>query len=430
VGYIQAFSGKTGLSLLTATGKTFKDLYGFSVSGIGDVDGDAVPDLLVGAPSALVSSKGYVELRSGATGTLIDTVTGDTAGDELGSSVRNAGIVDGDSCPDFIAGAPGANNSTGYARVYSGCSRATLYTFTGKNPQDFFGYAVSGLGDADGDGQDDVIIGVPGDDTALLDAGSASVYSGKTGLVLCTEPGKLPGAILGAAVSAAGDVNNDGFDDFLVGAPFFCGSTTDAGYARVLKLVGTAAVPIYEMTGDDIGSAFGFAVSEGGDVNQDGLADFLVLAPCDDSSGALSGSFRLFSGRVCNASWSNYGQGFPGTNGIPSLTASAPPVICSTIDLDVTNSLGADTLAAFLVALSPGSFKNPAGGTVLVSPPWVVRPFALPANGISIGFGVLCDTAFCGLAVYMQVLEKDAGAGGPKQDISTTPGLSLVLGGF
>jgi hypothetical protein len=430
IGYVQTFSGKTGQVLLTVNGKNFKDLYGFSVSAINDIDNDLIPDILVGAPSSLVSEKGYVQVVSGATGALIDTLHGDAVGDQFGSSVRNAGLVDGDSCPDFIVGAPGANSLTGYARVYSGCTRGSIYTFTGKQANDFFGLSVSGTGDVNGDGQDDVIVGAPGDDTLLADSGSATVYSGKTGLELCTEHGKAPGAILGASVSGAGDVNNDGFADFIVGAPFFCGSPTDAGYARVLKLSGSNAVPIYEMTGDDVGSAFGFAVSEGGDVNQDGLDDFLVLAPCDDSAGPLSGSFRLFSGRVCNASWNNYGVGFPGTNGVPTLTASAAPVICVTINLDVSNSLGADTPAAFLLGLTPGNFPNPSGGTVLVSPPWVVRPFKLPAAGISIPFEVLCDTAFCGLAVYMQVLELDPGAGGPKQDVSTTPGLTLVLGGF
>ncbi|MFO0984594.1 MAG: integrin alpha [Planctomycetota bacterium] len=429
-GYVQVFSGRTGAVLLTAAGKTIKDLFGFAVSDLGDVDQDSVPDIAVGAPSDFPFATGYVQVISGKTGAVIATLNGQNAGDQFGASVRRAGRVDGDACPDLIVGAPGFNGSIGYAKVYSGCTRSEIYTFAGPTPLGYFGYAVSSAGDVDHDGRDDLLVGVPGDDLGGADAGSVCVFSGMTGALLTTSLGVAQGGIFGAAVSEVGDVNNDGYGDFVVGAPFYCGSATDRGYARVLTVVGSSCVTLYEMTGDVVGDAFGLAVSAGGDVNQDGFDDFLVLAPCDSSSGALSGSFRLYSGRVCPSSWNNYGAGYPGTNGVPSLTSSDIPVICRTIDLIVTNSLGSTLPALFIAGVTPGSIPNPSGGTVLVSPPWVLQPFVLPGAGASLPFTVLCDTAFCGLTIYLQVLEQDPGAGGPHQDVSSTPGLALVLGGF
>lgn len=105
-------------------------------------------------------------------------------------------------------------------------------------------------------------------------------------------------------------------------------------------------------------------------------------------------------------------------------------MVCSTINLAITNCRGQDTQAAILVGLIPGKFDNPDGGDVLVAPPWILRPLILPAAGVSIPFQVLCDSAFCGLTIYGQALQIDPGAGGAFQDVATTAGLSLVIGGF
>jgi hypothetical protein len=281
-----------------------------------------------------------------------------------------------------------------------------------------------------GDGFGDLIVGTPGDDTNFVDSGSATVFSGKDGSIVCTERGEKAGARLGTSVSDAGDVDHDGVDDFIVGAPYVCWSGTDTGYAKVLYFASYGCAALYIATGDSAGDALGTAVSTAGDLNHDGFDDFAVGAPCDDNPATDAGSVLLFSGRVCKASWTNYGDGFPGTNCIPSLTASGNPVICETITLDITNCLGQDTPAIVLVGLAPASIPNPSGGTVLVAPPWVFKPFMLPAAGISLPLPVICDTAFCGLAVYMQALEYDPGAPGPNHDVSSTKGLTLVLGGF
>ncbi|MFO0983095.1 MAG: integrin alpha [Planctomycetota bacterium] len=194
-------------------------------------------------------------------------------------------------------------------------------------------------------------------------------------------------------------------------------------------LSGSTYQVLYQAQGDSVGDSFGASVSTAGDINHDGFTDFLVGSPCNDRDGKDAGSARVFSGHLYPASWNNYGAGFPGTNCEPSLTAGGAPVICETITLDITNCSGQNTPSLLIAGLAPGVISNPSGGTILVSPPWVLHPFMLPIAGASLPVEVLCDSAFCGLTIYAQALEFDPGAGGPNQDVSSSKGLALVLGG-
>ncbi|MEW6741250.1 MAG: hypothetical protein AB1486_00700 [Planctomycetota bacterium] len=126
------------------------------------------------------------------------------------------------------------------------------------------------------------------------------------------------------------------------------------------------------------------------------------------------------------ASWANYGTGWPGTNGIPSFTASATPVLGSSITLDIGNSLGAPTSAFLFMGLAPAGISTPFGGTLLVLPKWVYS-IALLAGTTSLPGQVPYDPALAGLHLYVQVLEMDPGA---SYGISFTRGLELVLGYF
>jgi Tol biopolymer transport system component len=124
------------------------------------------------------------------------------------------------------------------------------------------------------------------------------------------------------------------------------------------------------------------------------------------------------------ASWSNYGSGFPGTNGIPSLTASGPPAFGTTISIDLANSRGAATAGLLLVGLQRASLVTSAGGTILVD--FVLSlPIAIGAGGLSIPATIPHDDALCGLSVDLQALELDPGA---QYRISFTAGLELVFG--
>jgi hypothetical protein len=137
------------------------------------------------------------------------TFNGDSAGDLFGRSVSGTGDVDGDGFADFIVGAQLDDNNgdaSGSARVFSGVDGSVLHTFSGDRFGDFLGYSVSGAGDVNGDGFDDLIAGAFGDDDNGNFSGSARVYCGQTGATLWTFFGHAALDFFGVSVSGAGDV--------------------------------------------------------------------------------------------------------------------------------------------------------------------------------------------------------------------------------
>jgi hypothetical protein len=128
---------------------------------------------------------------------------------------------------------------------------------------------------------------------------------------------------------------------------------------------------------------------------------------------------------LIDATWSNYGAGFPGTNGVPSLTASTNPVLGTTITIDLGNSLGNWTIGFLLAGLSEVSVPTSLGGTLLVGELFLLLPLPIAPGGSSLSADLPIDPALCGLAVYTQMLELDADAA---KGVSFTPGLELVFG--
>ena len=286
--------------LYTFEGDSPDDLFGHSVSGAGDVNMDGWPDFIVGAQlddNNGVDS-GSATVFSGFDGSVLWTWDGDSAGSEFSNrnqGVSGAGDVNGDGYADLIVGAllMGLQNR-GKARVFSGKTGKKLYTFKGDSPNDHFGTSVSDAGDVNMDGFDDVIVGAPGDDNNGMDSGSATVFSGFDGSVIWSRNGDSPGDAFGWSVSGAGDVNMDGWPDFIVGALFDDNSGADTGMARVFS--GKDGSILYTFDGDGPSGYFGWSVSGAGDVNGDGYADMIVGAPLDDNNGPNSGMARVFSG--------------------------------------------------------------------------------------------------------------------------------------
>jgi hypothetical protein len=124
------------------------------------------------------------------------------------------------------------------------------------------------------------------------------------------------------------------------------------------------------------------------------------------------------------ATFSNYGAGHPGTNGVPSLTSSATPVLGTTPNLLLGNSAGAPTLGAIFFGDTPISVPTPWGGTALLFP-IASLGLVVPAAGAQIPLTIPLDPGLCGFSLYMQAVVVDAGA---TQSIAFTPGLVFVLG--
>lgn len=279
------------------------DYYGYSVSGAGDSDSDGFDEFIVGAPHADFGSyfeAGSVEIKT-LHGGFLSVLYGSASNDHFGWSVSDAGDVNGDGFADVIIGAPGYNLSTGAAYVFSPATGAYLYQWFGSASGDNFGTSVSGAGDVDGDGYSDLLVGAYGTDGgALIDAGSAFVYSGATGLLLYRWNGGDHSEYFGWAVSDAGDFNNDGFDDLLIGAPFSSPfGLFIAGSAHVYS--GATGALLGQWSGPATLDRLGYSVSGVGDVNNDGFDDIIVGTP--ESANGLrprAGLAMVYSGATGN----------------------------------------------------------------------------------------------------------------------------------
>jgi FG-GAP-like repeat/FG-GAP repeat len=280
--------------------------FGASVASAGDVNGDGYADLIVGAPSSVDGAvmnvgSAYLYLGGGPkTGKLVLPPTplnlppGVGVASYFGTSVASAGDVNCDGYADVIIGAPGVESGNGAAYVYLGGASGFASTKASMLPaiaagSSGFGTSVAGIGDEDGDGCGDVVVGAPLDGT-----GSAYVYLG--GVAFSGTPIPLPtggadgglpvGSLFGSAVAGVGDVNGDGYADLIVGA-----KTAQDGVGAALLYLGNklSAAPTV-LTGS--GGDFGAAVAGAGDVNGDGYADFLVGQP----GGAGNGTTYLYFG--------------------------------------------------------------------------------------------------------------------------------------
>ncbi|RMH01219.1 MAG: hypothetical protein D6702_11925, partial [Planctomycetota bacterium] len=237
------------------------EAYGAALAAVGDWNRDGIPDWAAGAPYGAAddgTNGGYVLVHSGRNGDVIRRIGG--GGGEFGAALAGAGDVDRDGLPDLLVGAPRADGdapASGRAEVRSGADGSLLLEFRGGAPWTRFGAAVAGIGDADGDGVPDLLVGAPGDSRAGREAGAVTLFSGADGRVLVDLLGPGPLARFGAAVCGLGDVDADGRDDFAVGAP---GAGEDEAGA-VLLYSGASGSLIRMERGARPGGAFGAALA-------------------------------------------------------------------------------------------------------------------------------------------------------------------------
>jgi hypothetical protein len=290
------------------------DVFGRAVASAGDMNGDGYADFAVGAPGyaagvALAVGRVYVYFGGPAADLVPDLVlTGVAAGDQLGGSVSGAGDVNGDGYADLLVGAPGnddGGSNAGAAYLFYGGPAPDAIAdlvFTGAAAGDALGSSVSAAGDVNGDGYADLVIGAGSNDAGGTTAGRVYVYLGGPGADTIADwvfTGEVAGEQLGAAVAGAGDVNGDGFADIIAGAPSNDLDGTNAGRAYVYYggLVADSR-PDLVLHGAAAGDLFGFSVAGAGDVNGDGFGDLVVGAGNNDAGGADGGAAYVFYGGV------------------------------------------------------------------------------------------------------------------------------------
>jgi hypothetical protein len=253
-------------------GETAGDNYGYSVSGGGDANNDGYMDLIIGAPNYDYGrvSEGRIYVVSGETHEYMYIFSGPESDAKFGVSVSWAGDCNNDGYDDIIVGAKDYSSSQGIAYVYSGLSRSLLHTFPGEAAMDYFGSSVAGAGDVNDDSYDDVIIGAPGYDG---NRGKAYVYSGLTGDLLHSFVGENIEDRMGSAVSGIGDVNSDGFDDVVVGSPNY---GLNVGFVNVFS--GADGSQMDAFIGEGSGDYFGCSIDNAGDIDGDGDNDVFIGA--------------------------------------------------------------------------------------------------------------------------------------------------------
>lgn len=212
-------------------------------------------------------------------------IEGDEEGDCFGATVADVGDVDGDGCHDFGVGAVShLGHSKRYVRVFSGADRTPLLTLRdSRSGGALFGASIAAAGDVDGDGHGDVIVGSP---RFLMGRGNAQVFSGADGRRLAKLEAADGGASFGWSVCSLSDLDDDGRPDLAVSSF----ETFDA--AIVVVYSGATGREI-----DRIESLHGGAVlANAGDVDGDGLDDLLVGCPARSVEALYQGEARVLSG--------------------------------------------------------------------------------------------------------------------------------------
>ncbi len=220
--------------------------------------------------------------------------TSATAGAETGASVA-MGDVNGDGFADVAVGSPGED----IVRLYYGSAtpdEIADLVLQGSQAGERFGAAVA-LGDLDGDGADEILVGAPMNDTGGVDAGAVYVFLGNqdAGADL-TRNGGQAGEMFGAAVTSGKDLNGDGVDDWVVGAPGYDGIAADAGRAYLFWGAGLDGGEDLVLEGEAGGDAFGQSLDLAGDFTANGVSDLVVGAPGHGETLAGAGRVYVFAG--------------------------------------------------------------------------------------------------------------------------------------
>ena len=378
--YLETLSSSQGFSI---QGDISSDLTGTSVSGIGDVNGDGIMDLMIGAPAAN-DEIGQVYVVYGGQNSTIQLssfpssqgfiIRGSSAERTTGISVSGTGDVNQDGIPDLLMGTKVSNDNFNAAYLVYGGQNGTIYLETFPSIQGFVmqgeifvtqgdnsnNCSVSGTADIDGDGIPDMLLKLDPISDYVSPGNAYLVYGGQKGKINLNDfpntqgfviTGALSNSYTGQSVSGTGDFNGDGIPDLLIGAPGNSapenaylvyggqdGTINLASFSNSQGLVIIGAGSISD------GYTTGQSVSGTGDVNGDGIPDLLIGAPgIEDNTGMAYVVYGGRSGIITLADFPNscgfaikgvavgdrFGASVSGTgdvnqDGIPDLLIGAP----------------------------------------------------------------------------------------------------------
>ncbi len=293
-------------------GEGDRALFGYSISGRGDINNDGYSDLIVGSPNLYINiyTLGKVYVYLGSPGGLTYAGSPNVGGYGLGASVSIAGDLNADGYDDAIFGAQytawdSQDTSMVTANVCYGSANGLRYN---PEPWNFFYsggsfVSVDGIGDVNADGYSDVMVV-----TLLKDTHWNNQYPKRFAYYGSNDPlspsadwTTTGGGSYGYSVSGAGDVNGDGFDDVIVGAPRFSNPESEEGkvYLYPGSASGLSTSAMWTFESNSPGALFGEPVSSAGDVNGDGFADIIIGAS----------RYNSFNGRAYVFHGSNSGLG-------------------------------------------------------------------------------------------------------------------------
>jgi len=271
--------------------------FGRVIAGAGDVNGDGYEDVVVTASGYddVLPNEGKAWVYHGSSGGLSPapswSARGQQEGGDFGWAAAAAGDVNGDGYGDVVIGKPDHTNpqpNEGACLLYlgsaSGLEADPLIGWEGNQDNASAGFSVAGAGDVNGDGFDDVISGAPLQDNGQVNEGVVYLFYGAEGGLSPTpdqiREGGSEGAKFGISVASAGDVNADGFSDVVIGSSGYSNGQSQEGRVSVFlgSPRGLSTVADFTYENNDAGSYLGEWVAAAGDVNRDGYSDIAVGA--------------------------------------------------------------------------------------------------------------------------------------------------------